>query len=166
MKSGFARSASRSWLGILSIAAVAVSLVVIPGCGAKRSTPEKAAEAYLKAMKKSDMDAMLDCCAPDLRRIMEEAIKEGGKDKAAKQMTGAGKVESYKVLKADVKGDWADVEYSLTVDGKKHTDKLTLHKIKGEWLADLPKELELSPELMKVGEELKKLKEQPAPKEQ
>lgn len=145
-----------------------------PGCDPRlrrqRSTPEKAAEAYLKATKKADIDAMLDCCAPDLRRIMEAGIKEQGKDKVAKQMTGAGKLESYKVLKANVKGDWADVEYSLTIDGKKHTDTLTLHKIKGEWLADLPKELKLSPDLMKerkeMEEALKKLKEQPAPKEQ
>jgi len=40
MKSDSARSLLRSWLGIFLVAAMALSVAVIAGCGAKRSTPE------------------------------------------------------------------------------------------------------------------------------
>ena len=113
---------------------------------------------------------MLDCCAPDLRRILEAGIKEEGKEEVAKRMAGTGKLGSFTVGKAEVNGDWAEVEVSMTVDGKKETQKLMLHKIKGEWLSDIPREMKFAPEPIEepkgTEEKTEKPTEEAAPKEE
>jgi len=156
-----ARLLLRSTLGVALIVGLALGLVMLPGCGGKRSTPEKAAEAYLKAVKKQDLDGMLDCCAPDVREMLDEMIKVTGKKKTIEQQAGGGKLGKFKILGSEIKGDWANVEVSLTVNGKKQTGKFMFHKIENEWLFDMPDEakegMKMGVEMMKDPEKTKKI---------
>ncbi len=163
VRSLFTTFSVRSALGVALIAGMVLGLLALPGCGGKRSTPEKAAEAYLKAAKNGDLDDMRDCCAPDMRDALDEMIKMTGKEKATKQLVRGGKLQKFKVLSAKVKDDWADVEVSMTVGGKKRTESLKFHKVNGEWLFDLPKEqkdaMKAGMEMMRDPEKAKKIME-------
>ncbi len=164
MKSSSGRSLLRSFVAVSLILGFAVTLLMLPGCGAKRSTPEKAAKAYVSALQDADWDGMLECCAPEVRGMLEQMGKEmGGGKKAMERQSRGMKIEKFKVLSSKVKGDWADVEVSLTAKGKQEKETLTLHKIEGEWLLDIPR-LDKG-DIKALKEEIKEAAEEDAPEE-
>jgi hypothetical protein len=136
------------------VAGCAFSLLIVPGCGGgKRSSPEKAAKTYLAAAREQDLDAMLAGCAPDMREMLDGLIKSAGKQNVLNLLPGAGKLEKFKILGTKTEGDWAEVEASLTVNGKEQRQTISFHNINGEWLLDMPDE---DKDRMKVAVEMMK----------
>jgi ketosteroid isomerase-like protein len=127
-------------LGVALAAACVLVLVTTTGCGGKRSTPEKAIKTYFAAVKNKDLDAVLDCSAPDVRELFKEMMEASGKEKTVTQLPGGGKLKKFEIVSSKIKGDWADVVANLTVNGQTAKQTFRLHKIKGQWLFDMPDE--------------------------
>lgn len=163
MKFWATKTVWRSWLGTALIAGCVCSLLLVSGCGkGGRGTPEKATQKLFDAMKDKDLDAMMACFAPDVRKMFEEMMEVQGKEKVQKQIAhGGGKLGKLKILGTKIDADWAEVETSVTVDGKESKDTLSLHKIDGAWLVDLPEDqkkgMKTAVEMMKNPDKMKEM---------
>ena len=157
----------RSWLGIALIIGCAFTLLVVSGCGKGKgggNTPEKTVQNMFDAIKDKDLDGMLACFAPDVREMFDEMIKAEGKEKVEEQlMRGDEKVGKLEILSTKIDGEWADVETSVTVDGKADKDTLRLHKIGRVWLVDMSEEekkgMKAMLEMMRDPDAMKKMME-------
>ena len=141
---------------MLSALLLAAGLVFVTGCGkkaeakkaeAKAETPTEVAKKALDALKKQDFDTIIALSdgkaqegvkkvAEKFKQMKEEADK--GNAKAKQQLEMIQKMYAgmtYEIKGEKIKGDFAEVEVAMTMDGKTETEKMHFKKVNGQWKA-------------------------------
>ena len=123
---------------MIRLMAVAIAAVAIAACGSKTSSPEAAAEAFLKSYQKGDYAAMVDQMYFKQQLTDEEkkeyvAIFEA---KITSELDEKGGIASYEIGETETAedGQTAKVAYTITYgDGSNQPQKMDLILVDGEW---------------------------------
>ncbi|MBO4689240.1 MAG: DUF4878 domain-containing protein [Paludibacteraceae bacterium] len=123
---------------MIRLMAVAIAAVAMAACGRKTSSPEEAAEAFLKSYQKGDYAAMVDQMYFKQQLTDEEkkeyvAIFEA---KITSELDEKGGIASYEIGETEKAedGQTAKVSYTITYgDGSNQPQKMDLILVDGEW---------------------------------
>lgn len=123
---------------MIRLMAVAIAAVAMVACCSKTSSPEAAAEAFLKSYQKGDYAAMVDQMYFKQQLTDEEkkeyvAIFEA---KISSELEEKGGIASYEIGETEMAedGQTAKVAYTITYgDGSNQPQKMDLISVDGEW---------------------------------
>ena len=123
---------------MIRLMAVAIAAVAMAACGSKTSSPEEAAEAFLKSYQKGDYASMVDQMYFKQQLTDEEkkeyvAIFEA---KITSELDEKGGIASYEIGETEKAedGQTAKVSYTITYgDGSNQPQKMDLILVDGEW---------------------------------
>lgn len=123
---------------VIRLMALAIVAMAFAACGSKSSTPEGAAEGFLKDYQKGNYEAMVDQMyfSKDLSKDDRAQLVQFIQEKTAPEIEKKGGIKSYEITEAtvDESGEKAVVKYTLHFcDGSESKDDMKLVRVDGKW---------------------------------
>lgn len=123
---------------VISIIAIAASLLTLAACSSSSNGPEAAAKKSFSALQKGDYDAYAASFnLPESDQKMLAGLTE---EKVAEEMQEKGGIKKYTITESEIEEENATVTvHVIYEDGTEEDEKLTFVKVGDEWLQELNK---------------------------